>query len=121
MDILYFLTRQSGSYLLLPVLLLLRRSIRSFCHLLEFIKNDSKILVVAPVDIKLFFKGDVQDKLSSLTEKERASREECVTLRSSVASLEGKLSQIQHEFELNTTKLEQERTEHTIATNDLNR
>lgn len=67
------------------------------------------------------FAENVQENLSVITEKERATREECLNLRSSVSSLETKISNSSHQLELLTTQLEQQKTENIMIQQELTR
>lgn len=69
----------------------------------------------------IFFLDESQDKLSVLTERERSTREECLSLRSNMISLETKLSNLSHQLELNATQLEQQKAEHMLVLQENNK
>ncbi|GLV42283.1 uncharacterized protein CBL_03020 [Carabus blaptoides fortunei] len=64
---------------------------------------------------------EAQEKLSVVTDRERTSREECLTLRSSVSALEAKINSTSNQLELLQTQVEQQKTENMLLQQDLTR
>ncbi|KAF7269317.1 hypothetical protein GWI33_017640 [Rhynchophorus ferrugineus] len=63
--------------------------------------------------------SDLQGKLQSSTTLERSSKEECLTMRSKLADLEGQFNTLKHELEMSKMALEQSKTEELMAQQEL--
>lgn len=57
--------------------------------------------------------------MKTLTSSERQAKEECVTLRSKLAAVEGQLSTLTHQLEMLLLQSEQQRNERTLAEQEL--
>jgi hypothetical protein len=57
-------------------------------------------------DVLITLTGEVQGRLSSLTEQEKVSREQCIALRSTVSALESRLAAVTKEAAQYKTELE---------------
>lgn len=57
-------------------------------------------------DVLITLTGEIQGRLSSLTEQEKVSREQCIALRSTVSALESRLAAVTKEAAQYKTELE---------------
>lgn len=57
-------------------------------------------------DVLITLTGEIQGRLSSLTEQEKVSREQCIALRSTVSALESRLAAVTKEASVYKTELE---------------
>jgi chromosome segregation ATPase len=57
-------------------------------------------------DVIIMLTGEIQGRLSSLTEQEKVSREQCIALRSTVSALESRLAAVTKEATQYKTELE---------------
>lgn len=65
--------------------------------------------------------GELQAKLQASTTTERAAKEECISLRSKFAEMQGLQTSSSHQIEMLQMQLQQQEVEKMIAVDELNR